>query len=274
MKHVLFLFLLSALSLSVPARAQQDVRFEEFGITEDEFIKQADSDPRQENDMLDRISDLDINSDGAISSTEKDEMIKGLDFLSFMTEQEKTAWAAYVGQAFEESDSDKNDRLSGDEIKLFAKKIQMFMIKHLFRQMDRNHDGVINSLDTPPIEESLQKLKEATEQMKAATEKLNQISPKEMAKNFITNISASIAKEDFYQMDKDKNGCVTVDEYADYSVSKPSFDDDDDPDDKFALTREDYVMLFGEIKKASPSCMTLEEYVADQSKTADRIGEM
>lgn len=235
------------------------------GMTEDDFMNQAQSDPRFENDMLERITLMDINDDGAISSTEKDEMIGGLSFLASMTEEEKTNTAAYVGQAFTESDADKDGRLSGDEIKRFARKLQLFLVRQQFHKMDINRDGVINEQDIPPVEESLKKLQEATEKLKAATEKLNAIPPKEMAGNFLKNVSASIAKEDFFQMDRNKNGCVTVDEYVDYQMAAQ----EKEPDDGFAPSRDIHVMLYNEIKKASPDCLKQDEYITHQANMLD-----
>ena len=187
--------------------------------TEEEFLAEAANDKKLQADMMERLSLWDVNGDGAISSTEIEEIVKGTDVVTALSEDEKKATAANIQESFNKADADKDNMLKGDEIKELGKLMQSFLLKQQFRKMDRNGDGVINQDDIPPMEESLQKLEEAVKKMQEAVEKVNAMDENELAQNFVQNINSSIAKEDYYQMDKNHDNCVTKDEYADYNVS-------------------------------------------------------
>ena len=268
-KLVLFLMLILLQSAEVKAQVTA-------GTTEEEFLAEAANDKKLQADMMERLSLWDINGDGAISSTEIEEIVKGTDVITALNEDEKKATAANIQESFKKADADKDNMLKGDEIKELGKLMQSFLLKQQFRKMDRNGDGVINQDDIPPMEESLQKLEEAVKKMQEAVEKVNAMDENELAQNFVQNINSSIAKEDYYQMDKNHDNCVTKDEYADYNVSvqeKKQNDADIPEDEKIILSREAYLSLYTREKKQNPACLTMEEYVANQSKVFDNVEE-
>jgi len=263
MKHVFLLAFLAVAQTSVVYAQVPD------GMTEDFFLEQAASDTRLQHDMMDRLELMDVNGDNAISSTEIEEMVKGTETISSLTPEEKKNTSARINEAFKEADTDKDNVLRGDELKKFGEIMQEFLLKQQFKKMDRNGDGVYNLADVPPMEESMKMLADAVQKMQETIDKVNAMDENELAQNFIQGISTSIAREDYKQMDKNHDNCVTKDEYADYhvAVQEEKQNDADIPEDeKINLSREAYLSLFTREKKKDPECLTLEEYVENQSK--------
>ena len=101
-------------------------------------------------------------------------------------------------------------------------------------------------------------LKEKMEKTKTTLDKFNSMSTEELSNKFINNISNNIAEENYFQMDKDKNGCVTEDEYAEYMVVFAKNTDNFTEDN---LSKDDWRELYQDEKKAKENCLTKEEYV-------------
>lgn len=250
------------------------------GVTEDEMIAEALADPMLQESVIDKMSMYDVNSDGAISATEIEEMTKGLGehemeaFRSLDIHSGKDELVAMMQKAFNSADADGDKMLRGDEIADFGREWEMFILKQKFKSMDRNGDGVLNTDDVPPIEESMKKLEEATQKMQALAEKLEQIDPEEAARNMMIGFGTAAAKEDFIQMDKDKDGCVTKDEYADYHVAQQDEIDEDGEGSSYKLSREDYLGLYTREDKKNPKCLTMDEYIANESKSMQELSTM
>ena len=115
-------------------------------------------------------------------------------------------------------------------------------------------------------QEMINDLKEKMEKTKTTLDKFNSMSTEELSNKFINNISNNIAEENYFQMDKDKNGCVTEDEYAEYMVvfakNTDSFTEDN-------LSKDDWRELYQDEKKAKENCLTKEEYVRNYLETTD-----
>lgn len=243
------------------------------GITEDEMIAEALADPHLQESVIDKMSMYDVNSDGAISATEIEALTSGLGeqemeaFRSLDIKSGKDELVAMMQRAFDTADTNGDKMLRGEEIAEFGREWEMFILKQKFKSMDRNGDGVLNTDDVPPVEESMQKLEEATKKMQALAEKLEQIDPEEAARNMFIGFGTAAAKEDFIQMDKDKDGCVTKDEYADYNVAQQELLDEDGEGSSYKLSREDYLGLFTREEKKNPKCLTMDEYVANEAKS-------
>lgn len=239
-------------------------------LTEADFVQHAEKSNLQE-----RFELLDINADKSISVTEIQELIKGLDLMPDFEENAKQETSKQITQAYKKADTDQDNLLKDDEINLFVNDVNIIMAKQQFKKMDRNGDGVYNHNDVPPLEESLEKLKEATQKLQEASDNLNAMDKEDFAHNFIKGISGSVAKEDFYQMDKNQDGCVTVDEYADYRVLvQDRIDEFDDTDTNIVLTRDNFVGLYTHEKKQNPNCLTMEEYIENQKAIFDDIENM
>lgn len=246
-----------------------------FGLTEEMMFAQTEKNDSFQKDLQDRISLIDINSDGVISETEIKEMIKGLDVFSGFSEKEKKEMAEMAERIFKESDADHDRLLNETETKTFAKNFNIAMMKMEFKKRDLNGDGIIDLKDIPPIEDSMKKLDDAMKRLDDLSKKLDEMDPDEMAQNFLKNTTTAISKEDFYRMDKDNNGCVTANEYADYELKqqqKMSAEENKEEKEKnapYRMTREDFLSLYAEAKKSKPDCMTMDEYIAQQESFLD-----
>ena len=100
--------------------------------------------------------------------------------------------------------------------------------------------------------------------LQQATEAMERIDPKEAAKNMVENIATAQADENFYQMDKKKDNCVTRETFAAYNIEQQqNIDPRIDPGSDFKLSYQDFLEMYDEIKKKNPNCLTKEEYMAD-----------
>lgn len=269
MKKFLLFSILSILS-AYSAEAQTS-----DGMSEGDFLAQADSDARLQQNMVERLELLDVNMDKAISANEMEEMVKGTEMVDRLTQTEKEETKAKINEYFKQADANKDNMLRDDEIKQFGKLMQVFMLKQQFRKMDRNGDGVYSFEDVPSMEESLQKLEDAVKKMKETVERVNAMDENELADSFLHGISSSMAKEDYYQMDKNHDNCVTRDEYADYYMSVQDREDEENiPEkEKLNMPREAYLSNYTRVKKANPKCLTLDEYVTDMNNIFNDLGQ-
>ena len=264
MKKIIFVLCYTILISNV-SYAQSTLR-----LTEAEFLAQINQSDSQTNFEM-----LDVNSDKALSVTEIQELINGLDLMPDFEENAKQETSKQIRQAYKNSDTDQDNMLKSEEINQFAKNVNLIFAKQQFKKMDRNGDGIYNHNDVPPLEESLEKLKEATQKLQEASDNLNAIDQEVFTNNFVKGISGSVAKEDFYQMDKNHDGCVTVDEYADYRVlAQDRIDEFDDTNTNIVLTRDNFVGLYAHEKKQNPNCLTMEEYIENQKAIFDDIENM
>lgn len=236
-----------------------------FSLNEQDFLRQLEFDENAKSEMLERIKLMDINMDNAISSTEIAEANKDLAKIDFLSEEEKKEYALNIEKFFKQSDTDADNMLRGDEIKEFCKLMQVFTVKQQFRKMDRNGDGFFDEADFPSIEESLAMMEENIKKLHDVSEKLNTMDENEYAQNFIQNMNSAIAKEDYLQMDKNSDGCVTKDEYADYNLLAQE-QENNEQEQTYKFTREDLLYLYDQEKKAKPDCLTIEEYTANMSE--------
>ena len=254
-----------------PAEDDPDMN-DVFRLTEEMLLEKAETDGKLQQDVRDRLELLDINDDGFVSDTEIKEMIKGMDVLSNMSEAEKKEIAAATEKMFNEADADHDRLLNKTETDAFAEKFTVVMVRLDFKKRDVNGDGVIDLNDLPSPEESEKKLDEAMKKLDDLTKKMQAMKPEEMAVNFMKNTGGAIAREDFYRMDKDKNGCVSENEYVDYQLlqqQRMSAEEKEEGDDSYAMTREEFRSLYQTMNKGKPDCLTMNEYVTEQSSFID-----
>lgn len=258
-------FLIEIMLTDICSAEIMDSEEPNFSLNEQDFLRQLEFDENAKSEMLERIKLMDINMDNAISSTEIAEATKGLYQVDFLNEEEKKEYALNIEKFFKQSDTDADNMLRGDEIKEFCKLMQVFTVSQQFRKMDRNGDGFFDEADFPSIEESLAMMEENIKKLHDVSEKLNTIDENEYAQNFIQNMNSAIAKEDYLQMDKNSDGCVTKDEYADYNLLAQE-QENNEQEKTYNFTREDLLYLYDQEKKAKPDCLTIEEYTANMSE--------
>lgn len=212
-----------------------------------EFWEYYDSSPEDKESEEDSFVLSDVNGDGFLSKNEAKNLSSSLDIMENRgknigitdNEVKKAENQKKVLELFYDADEDGDNRLDESEWGVFFKRLQREVarlgIEARFAMMDRNQDGVIDEKDTPSMEESLEKIKENLERLKKATEDFD---AEKAAEKMFSSIENAMDQEDFYQMDKDEDGCVSAKEYRIYH-SGQSYDRYDAARDD-CVTNEDY----------------------------------
>lgn len=226
-----------------------------FSVQAQEFdVKKAVQEKLSEpdiNEMLDNSFDVsDVNSDGYISENEFSYLVNSVDIDLNLQESEKAQKKARLREYFKQFDKNGDSRLSKDEYMALLQKETEYEAQERIKKMQ-------DMVNKSP-QEMINDLKEKMEKTKTALDKFNSMSTEELSNKFINNISNNIAEENYFQMDKDKNGCVTEDEYAEYMVIFAKNTDNFTEDN---LSKDDWRELYQDEKKAKENCLTKEEYV-------------
>ena len=235
------------------------------GLTLEDFLREAKDDIELNENIRNTIALIDINDDKFFSENEINGFASGSKYLSQMGIDKQAELHDYTLEVFNKNDKNKDNRLQGEEIEEFSQAIMLFMIKQRFEEMDRNHDGVVNLDDTPPLAESVVSFEEASKRINESLKQLETMDSEEMVENWMNNVGQAIAQENYYQMDKDRDNCVTADEYADYHVAQ----EDKEKDKSMHLTKADYLGIYQHERKADPFCLTKDEYLANYIKSMD-----
>lgn len=224
------------------------VQAQEFDVKKAVQEKLSESDI---NEMLDNSFDVsDVNSDGYISENEFGYLVNSVDIDLNLQESEKAQKKARLREYFKQFDKNGDSRLSKDEYMALLQKETEYEAQERIKKMQ--------DMANKSPQEMINDLKEKMEKTKTALDKFNSMSTEELSNKFINNISNNIAEENYFQMDKDKNGCVTEDEYAEYMVVFAKNTDNFTEDN---LSKDDWRELYQDEKKAKENCLTKEEYV-------------
>ncbi len=237
MNKKIFLSALAVLALAVPANALECGAAAGFNFG-------------------DAFDLMDVNGDGFVSANEYAGLVDAADQTSLLTDAQKQAKKKRLEQAFKKFDADKDDRLEKEEfIRLMTAETQ-FAMKDQMEQMKKFAE------DPDYAEKQLQ---DAMEKLNQTMEKVKSMPAEEMADNFLANISNGIAGENFFQMDKDKNGCVTETEYAVYMAEYTKKTADGF---QFQMSEQDFRQMYRDEKKAKPDCLTKDEYIRNFNEQA------
>lgn len=217
-----------------------------FSIDEETFVKNNLEELNKNSTMQDTSDDtfsvFDINSDNVFSANELKNVIAN--------DKNKEKLAEY----FNLSDKNNDNQLNKEEFSIFDKYHTELLIRENFKKKDRNNDGIYDEKDIPSIDESLNKLKEMTVNLENSVKQIESINTEDFAQNMVKGFGSAIADEDYYQMDKDKNNCVTKDEYATYQVKK-------NKDEENYMSYDDYLKNFYIIEKEDDNCLKKEEFI-------------
>ena len=199
--------------------------------------------------MSDAFDLLDVNNDGFVSSNEYKNFIEGVDMDALLDDAQKQNKKSRLNAAFKTFDKNGDGNLEKDEFLALMQTEAMLSAGERQAKLTELADNPdkMNAM----MQDSLKKLNEAAE-------KLKNMSADELANNFLKGISSNIADENYFQMDKNKDGCVTEDEYATYMV-EDSLRTASDP--KYAFTEQQAREIYQDEKKAKPNCLTKEEYL-------------
>lgn len=248
-KKLVFIFI----CFSFPAGAQENAAFP----NETDFLQAVQKELVSSgfNDLASGLFNvLDVNNDKYISENEIKQFSDGTS-----DEKEKE----HIFALFHQCDTNKDNRLNETEMEKFFSLWQKELIKAKFQSLKQMERDFASGQKTS-LEESQKKLDEALKKLQQATEAMERIDPKEAAKNMVENIATAQADENFYQMDKKKDNCVTRETFAAYNIEQQqNIDPRIDPGSDFKLSYQDFLEMYDEIKKKNPNCLTKEEYMAD-----------
>lgn len=200
----------------------------------------------------DLFSMLDVNNDKYVSENEIKQFAN-----SMPAEDEKKK--EHVFTLFHQTDTDKDNRLNAAEMEKFFSLWQEELIKEKFQSLKQTAEN-FDSEQKLSLKENENKMDEALAKLQQAVKDLKSIDPKEAAQNMLKNMATAQADENFYQMNKKKDNCVTRENFAAYNIEQQQ---NMDPDGDFKLSYQDFLEMYDEIKKKNPNCLTKEEYMAD-----------
>lgn len=192
---------------------------------------------------------LDVNNDGVISSNEYKAFVGGIDADVLLDDAQKRHKKSRRNAAFKTFDKNGDGNLEKDEFLLLMQTESML-------SASERQNKVMEFANNPDKAEAA--LQDSLKKFNEAVKKLENMSPDEMANNFLKGISSNIADENYFQMDKNKDGCVTESEYAAYMV-EDSRRMVSDP--LYALNEDESRALYRDEKKAKPNCLTKDEYL-------------
>ena len=226
---------------------------ETYGMTFAEFMAKAENDTFLQEQTASILEMMDINSDNKISFNEINNISSfGKELDEKSTNNGMDNRKEEVLAAFKQSDKNNDNELSADEIESFIPQMRYYLLKKSFNNMDRNKDGVYNKDDMPTLEESNRLMEESIQKMDEAVEKMKNMDSEAIAQNWMTSVTSAIADEDYYQMDKNHDNCVTKAEYEAYGA----LDNNPQTYEKY-YKNIDYKM----IKKEKRECLTKEEMI-------------
>lgn len=201
---------------------------------------------------------MDIDGNGKLSRRECSgtDQTKALVALPYFSQSEISTLTQKIETAFDTHDIDKDGYLSPTEAKEYISYIENLGLDMQMKKMDPNGDGQITDEEMtalmktmPSPEESIAKLNEAENRLK----KIDQ-DPEKFTNNFISNITKNINKEEFSEMDQQKDGKVTPDEYVSYMYHHPN-------NKELDMSQDDYRDIFNLIDKTKKGYITEQEYL-------------
>lgn len=203
----------------------------------------------------------DVNSDGFISENEYGYLLKSIDIDFNLNDEQKAAKKSRMQEYFKQADKNSDSRLSKEEYFEVLQKETEYEAKERVKQMQE--------LANKSPEEMMKDFQEKMDKAKAALEKFQNTSTEEMSDNIIGNISQGLAEENYFQMDKDKDGCVTADEYAEYMAVFSKNVAESNKDMMSDMPKADWREVYKDEKKAKENCLTKEEYIRNFNEMAD-----
>ena len=203
----------------------------------------------------------DVNSDGFISENEYGYLLKSIDIDFNMNDEQKAAKKSRMQEYFKQADKNGDSRLSKEEYFEVLQKETEYEAKERVKQMQE--------LANKSPEEMMRDFNEKMEKAKAALEKFQDTSAEEMSDNIIGNISQGLAEENYFQMDKDKDGCETADENAEYMAVFSKNVAESNKDTMSDMPEADWREVYKDEKKAKENCLTKEEYIRNFNEMTD-----
>lgn len=231
---VLFLsFNVAAQELS-PAQLRQAIK-DEFNSPENQKI------------LLETFNAADVNNDGFISENEFALMLKSISTEQLTSAADKAAKKARWLQRFKQEDKNSDHRLDKSEYAYF--------MYHEVEHETLNLFEKTKVMANKSPEEMTQELAKA----RIEAEKLKALPSNNVANKMLADASDNLASQNYFQMDKNKDGCVTEDEYADYMFVYTQNAGDSD---SYQITKADWKRIYKTAEeKIKENCLTKAEYI-------------
>ena len=248
----LLLFASVVVLFPLSASAQSDQ-----SLYEKPIVNQVVEQPDMKELYNDVFNIYDVNNDKFISENEFSYFVNTVDAEMNLTEQEKNDKKARFLKTFAEVDTNKDDKLDRDEFRNFMVAKTQFEVQDQLNAMSK----IMNA--PAPEAEMEKRMEQSLAQLKKATEDMKKMSPQDMADSLMGNISNSIIEENFFQMDKDKTGCATKDEFVTYMRQYQKNQREEFPDifqEEDLRSEEELGNWFDSIDKKNKNCLTKEEY--------------
>ncbi len=231
-------------------------------------IKEAFNIPQIQELLSSGFQVSDVNNDGFISENEFSYLVDSIEMETALSDEQKNAKRQRWQKYFEQVDANGDKMLDEAEYTNFLQKESEFMAQERMQK--------INEMANKSPEEIMEEFNAQMAKAKEALDKLQNMPPEELADKFIDSISNNIAGENYFQMDKDKDGCVTEDEYVDYMIvfSKNLAENAAETENKNTaeMSEEEWRSVYrNEEEKAKENCLTKEEYVRNFNQMADVV---
>lgn len=237
---------LSILFLSYNAAAQMPSPEQLRQMIKDEF-----NSPENQKMLLATFNAADVNNDGYISENEFAIILKGVDAEPLISDADKAAKKSRWQQKFKQEDKNSDHRLDKTEYAYFMYHEVEYETLAMFEKA--------KVMATKSPEEMTQELNQKLEKVKIEAEKLKALPADDIADKMLAAASDNLASENYFQMDKNKDGCVTEDEYADYMVIYAQ--NNNDADD-YQMSKADWKELYKTSEeKLKANCLTKAEYI-------------
>lgn len=236
---VLFLsFNVAAQELS-PAQLRQAIK--------DEF-----NSPQNQKILLETFNAADVNKDGFISENEFALMLKSISTEQLTSAADKAAKKARWLQRFKQEDKNSDHSLDKSEYAYF--------MYHEVEHETLNLFEKTKVMANKSPEEITQELAKA----RIEAEKLKALPSNNVANKMLAAASDNLANQNYFQMDKNKDGCVTEDEYADYMFVYTQNAGDSD---SYQITKADWKRIYKTAEeKIKENCLTKAEYIRNFNK--------
>lgn len=208
---------------------------------------------------------LDVDGNKKLSRNEISEFAKGVLLANALSEAEKKSLMNEAIAKFDRFDQDHDNWLNLQEGEAYLNDFQQESIKRQFAKIDMDFSGKLSGNEMqnlmpkqpPSIDEAMKSLEKAAAKIKTMAE-----NPQEMVDNMMKNMAMQQAGEQFYQMDRDKNGEATRKEYAEYMFTSQN-EQIKQGEEKvdYRLSQEDFETMFTEMDVAKKGYLSKEEYV-------------
>lgn len=266
------LFMLSSIFCSVPLPSSCQEFKSDMPDMKAMFQKHLNS--SETNEMFaDAFGVADVNDDGFVSENEFSYIVDSVDYEYNLNATEKAEKKARLKKFFAEADNNHDKRLNKNEYVSFMKNEAEFEAAALMERVQE----MMAAFDGSPasVEKMQEKVQENLDSLEKAVEKMKETDSKEMANQLLDGITRNIAAENYFQMDKDKNNCVTEREFVTYMLEYSKEQEKSDPSTKdftASMTADDWKDVYSQEKKQKADCLTKEEYIKNSVDELAEIG--